>query len=88
MAEVADLEAYRALRVARAAKKGPPCPRHLSAAPDRVLLLFSNGDELDLSPANARIWAERLCQMADSAERLARDERVLLVIREEGDADA
>lgn len=71
IAPILDLEAARARRVAAA--KAPVQPCHLSAAPDRVLLLFTNGEQLDLSPAHARIWAERLAAMADVAEAIGRE---------------
>jgi antitoxin component of MazEF toxin-antitoxin module len=48
-------------------------PAHLSAEPGKVILEVSNGAGLDLSPANARVWAERLAAMADVAEALERE---------------
>jgi hypothetical protein len=83
-----DLEAYRSRRLAALSRTADPRPCHLSAAPDRVLLLFTTGAELDLSPAHARVWAERLAAMADVAEALGRDERALLSRGEEGGPDA
>lgn len=87
MAEVVFLERYRAARVSAAVKAGPPKPMHLTAAPDRVVLVFTNGDELDLSPESARVWAERLAAMADVAAALGRDERALLGLPEGGGDD-
>lgn len=80
------LEAFRARRLAQLAPSTPVRPLHLSAAPDRVLLLFSNGQELSETPASGRVWAERILAMCDVAEALGRDERALLGAPDDGGA--
>jgi hypothetical protein len=74
-AEVVSLDAFRARR-AGVTPPGPPpsvAPAHLSAEPGLVLLQFSNREQLVLSPPHARVWAERLAAMADTAEALERE---------------
>lgn len=71
LADVVQLAAFRARRATPAPK--PVAPAHLQAQPGRVLLQLSDKSELDLSPAHARIWAERLAAMADVAEALERE---------------
>jgi hypothetical protein len=69
-ADVVELAAFRARK--RPEPK-PVAPAHLSAEPGLVLLEFSNREQLELSPAHARVWAERLAAMADTAEALERE---------------
>lgn len=85
MARVVNLDAFRARR--RAVESPQPSQGciHLGAAPDRVILRLFNGDEAELSPTRARVWAERLVAMADVAEALGRDERSLLIDPDGGD---
>jgi hypothetical protein len=57
------------------ARRAAPAPRpaaHLRAAPDRVILELADGTGFDLSPTQARRWAERLAAMAEAAEALAK----------------
>lgn len=72
-----SLDAYRARRKALLARivdrARPVQPTYLGAEAGKVLLAFSNGTEIDLSPAQARLWAERVADMADTAEALARE---------------
>jgi hypothetical protein len=70
-AEVVQLAAFRERRpVAKSDSSQPPQPvtAHLWAESGRVVLRFSNGNEVGLTPASARVWAERLAAMADVAE--------------------
>jgi hypothetical protein len=81
MAKVVSLDGYRlrrqvdeALQLAAKPLAPPPVkPTYLAAEPGKVLLAFSDGAQLDLSPDHARTWAERLAAMADVAEALDRD---------------
>lgn len=79
LASVSDLDAFRARR------KPPqdPAPCHfVSAAPGEVLLRLAGGPEVPMTPAQARVWSERLAYMADAAEGLQRDSDAL--VRPEG----
>lgn len=74
-AEVVRLSDVRARR-AGIAPPGPPpkpAPAYLATAPGKVLFELSDGTGFDLSAAHARIWAERLAAMADTAEALERE---------------
>lgn len=80
MAEVVNLAAARQRKLAResAAARPEPAlrqayPAYIAAEADRVILRLTNGDELDLSPDHARVWAERLVAMADTAEALGKE---------------
>lgn len=84
MANPISLAAYRhrlitqrALAALDAAKQReaprPVQPTYIAAEPGKVLLRFSDGAELELSPEHCRTWAERLAGMADVAEALARE---------------
>jgi len=57
----------------KAAKPRGIQPTYLGAEANKVLLAFSDGTEVDLSPAHARTWAERLLGMADVAEAMAKE---------------
>lgn len=46
-------------------------PTYVAAEAGKVLLRFSDGAELELSPDHAETWAERLAQMARTARALA-----------------
>ncbi len=72
-ARVIELAAHRAKR------RSPPAPKvapaHLFAEAGTVVLEFAGQfdartERLQLSPAHARAWAERLLAMADTAEAL------------------
>lgn len=75
MADPISLDRYRERRAAaaRPAASAPVKPTYLAAEAGKVLLAFSDGAQLDLSPQHARIWAERLAAMADVAEALAKE---------------
>ncbi len=75
MANVVCLEDFRTRRMAAAQAAGalPVQPVYLAAEPGKVVLAFSDGAQLDLSPEHARIWAERLAAMADTAEAMGRE---------------
>lgn len=74
-APVIDLDAARARRASAATRSqttqaSSATPATISAGPGRVVLALGDGAELDLSPQHARVWAERLSDMADVAESL------------------
>lgn len=65
---LADLQAERA-----AAARAPVTIVYLAAEAGKVLLRFSDGGEVDLSPDHAETWAGRLAEMASTARALAKD---------------
>jgi hypothetical protein len=66
-----SLDDYRERKLERVA--GPFIIGHLACAPGEVLIRITDGTEIPLTPAQARVWAERLAYFADTAEQLTKD---------------
>ncbi len=83
MADPISLDAYRKRRagweqcskpsLGLVTPAAPVEPAYVAAEPGRVILGFTDHAELVLSPAHARIWAERLAAFADTAEAMAKE---------------
>lgn len=71
-----SLDAYRKRRAGwEAPAPTPPAvkPTYIAAEAGKVLLRFSDGAELELSPDHAETWSERLAQMARTARSLGQE---------------
>ena len=73
MAEVVHLDAYRNKAPATTGK--PLRYATLKATTSGNVVMSIDGNEIEVSPANARTWAERLLAMADVAEGVRREEQ-------------
>lgn len=77
--DVVEIAAFRARK--RQAAQPRTAPAHLYAEPGTVVLEFgrqafdAKTERLMLTPAHARVWAERLAAMAAAAEALEQEAR-------------